>query len=209
MALTVIFASAIICSGALAASSYRGAIKRGLVMALFVVSALASGGIGLGISASVSTGCGVFYHINAICFIICYVLLGLVMARSRIRLTVHHYEVKPSWMVIGLLIFTPLVVGMATLVSFGWLSGLGFAAMAIVSKYADVSPKAPGYRGLANSNIAGSSPPPAMVLTTATSEPVISAPIKEEGSNPLASLPKPVSQKPIKKYPKVDNDGWK
>jgi len=61
MALTVIFASAIICSGALAASSYKGAIKRGSVMLLFAMSALASGMIGLGFFSSTdSTSSGTF-----------------------------------------------------------------------------------------------------------------------------------------------------
>ena len=40
-------------------------------------------------------------------YFVCYTVFGLALARSRIRLVVHHYEVKPSWMVIGLLIFTP------------------------------------------------------------------------------------------------------
>lgn len=228
MALTVVFGSAIICSGALAASSYKGAIQRGLVMALYAASALGSGMVGLGFCAMRSDGCGFFYHFNAIGFILCYVMLGLVMARSRIRLTVHQYEVKPSWMVIGLLIFTPMVVGMATLVSFGWLGGLGFIAMGIVSRYADVTPKGPNYLGQATSNVPNIplNPhhiPEAPELKKQVVEPVESVektadeitdttPSAEEKIDILKNLPKTVPKKPVKAYPKVDKekyDGWR
>ncbi len=202
MALSVLFVSAIICAGSLAASSYKGAVKRGLIMILFATSAIASGMVGLGFCATVSNGCGLFYHLNAICFILCYTLLGLVMARSRIRLTVHHYEVKPSWMIICLLIFTPLVVGMATLISFGWFSCLGFIAMGIVSRYADVSPTASEYKGPAVTNIPDSS----------LDEVVKVSPARIEEKELILGFPKLTPLKPVIKYPKLNKDeydGWK
>ena len=225
MALTVVFLSAVICSGALAASSFKGVVKRGATMLLFMGSAFISGLIGLGVCAGVSRGCGLFYHLNATAFVGCYVILGLVMARSRIRLVVHHYEVKPSWMVIGLLIFTPMVVGMATLVSFGWLSSLGFVAMAIVSKYADVSPKAPGYVKAPEPNI----PQEANESAVVSIEPAPEAPLmpekseKPEGVNlydrgvveetdVIGNQLKSPTVKSVKKYPEMkkgEYDGWK
>jgi hypothetical protein len=65
-------------------------------MGLFLASVGASGAIVLMASALQSGACGIFYHLNVIGLTLCYVMLGLVVARSRIRLVVHQYEVKPS-----------------------------------------------------------------------------------------------------------------
>ena len=73
----------------------------------------------------------------------CYIILGLALARSRIRLVVHHYEVKPSWMIFGTLLLTPVVVLMATPMTVGWAGGLALIGMGLVGFFADRSPKAP------------------------------------------------------------------
>jgi len=63
MALTVIMLSGVVCCASLAASSYKGAIKRMLIMLLFVLSAVISGATGLTVSAYMSS-CGISYHLN-------------------------------------------------------------------------------------------------------------------------------------------------
>lgn len=143
MALSVILFSGMFCAGAIGASAFRSLVGRMAVMALFLASMSLAGMPALMASAFRSDGCGVVYHLNAISFFLCYCLFGLAMARSRIRLVIHHYEVRPSWMVIGLLIFTPLVSGMATAMTLGYGGFAGLIGMGLVAWFADVTPKAP------------------------------------------------------------------
>ncbi|MFT5905334.1 MAG: ABC-type transport system involved in multi-copper enzyme maturation permease subunit [Cryomorphaceae bacterium] len=153
LVLTVVLAAAIVAAGAIGASSFKNPFARMGIFLLFLVSLVVSGTMVLMASALRSGGCGVFYHLNVIGLTLCYVMLGLVMARSRIRLVVHQYEVKPSWMMICLLVFTPIVVGMGTLMTGGWMGFIGCVAMTIVARYADVSPKAPKWVKMPELNI--------------------------------------------------------
>jgi ABC-type transport system involved in multi-copper enzyme maturation permease subunit len=143
--LTVIALSAMMCAGAIGASSFRGLLARIGVTVLYIASLGAGCAVPLLASGGVSDKCGVFYHINAVAAAICYTLLGLSLARSRLRLVVHAYEVKPSFMVIGLLIFTPFVVAMSTAMTGGYAGFVGLIGMGLVSIYADATPKAPAW----------------------------------------------------------------
>ena len=143
LVITVVFGAGIVAAGAIGASSFKNIFARMGIFLLFIASLWGTGIIVLKSSALVSGGCGIFYHLNVIGLSLCYVMLGLVIARSRIRLVVHVYEVKPSWMMICLLVFTPIVVGMSTLITAGWMGFTGCIAMTIVARYADISPQAP------------------------------------------------------------------
>lgn len=145
LSLSVLALSAMMCAGAIGASSFKGLLARTVVMLLFTGSMLVGGGIPLAAAAGVSNKCGVFYHLNAFAATACYVLLGLSLARSRLRLVVHAYEVKPSFMVVGLLIFAPFVIGMATAVTGGYAGFVGLVGMALVGLFADATPKAPAW----------------------------------------------------------------
>ncbi|MBK1830516.1 ABC transporter permease subunit [Verrucomicrobiaceae bacterium R5-34] len=160
MSLTVICASAVVCSGAIGASSFRTILGRIVVMLMFLFSLGLSGVAPLMWSSSQTDGCGILYHLNALAFGLCYVIFGLSLARSRIRLVVHNYEVKPSWMVIGLLIFTPLVVSMATAMTIGYGGFVGLLGMAAVAWYADVTPTAPKWVAAPVPNIPPQQPMP-------------------------------------------------
>jgi len=159
--LTVIGLSAMMCAGAIGASSFAGLLARIGVMVLFTGSMILGGGIPLAASANVgkTEGCGVFYHINAVAVVICFTLLGLALARSRLRLVIHAYEVKPSYMVIGLLVFTPFVIGMATAMTAGWAGFVGLIGMALVGIYADATPKAPAWVKPPAPNVPNAPPP--------------------------------------------------
>ena len=114
---------------------------------------LVSGSIALLGSAFRSDGCGLIYHVNAVSFFATYTLFGLVLARSRIRLVIRYYEVKPSWMVTGVLVFTPLVVGMSTAVTLGYGGFVGLLGMGLVAWFIDVTPKAPKWMGTPQANL--------------------------------------------------------
>jgi ABC-type transport system involved in multi-copper enzyme maturation permease subunit len=148
MAVTVVVFSAMMTAGGIGASSFTGIVARIATLILFTGSMLLSLlFVGWGSAwRSEEAGfhpAGVIYHLNAFSAAFCYIVLGLALARSRIRLVVHHYEVKPSWMIIGLLLFTPFVAGMAALFTVGFAGGVGLIGMGLVAWFADTSPKAP------------------------------------------------------------------
>ena len=154
MAATVVLFSATVAAGAIGASSFSGIAGRIGILLLFAGSLLVSMGTVLGVAAGIIYGnrYGVFWeaaiwNLNALAVVFCYTVFGLALARSRLRLVVQHYEVKPSWMVMALLIFTPFVVMMAALITLGHAGGIGLVGMGLVGGLADVSPKAP--RGVA------------------------------------------------------------
>lgn len=153
MVMTVVLVGAIVGAGAIGASSFKNLFGRIGIFILFLGSLVATGMIVLKSSALQSGGCGIFYHLNVIGLTLCYVILGLVIARSRIRLVQHQYEMKPSWMMICLLVFTPIAVGMSTLFTAGWMGFTGCIAMTIVARYADISPRAPEWVKMPELNI--------------------------------------------------------
>lgn len=143
MAITVVLFSATMAAGAIGASSFTGIAGRIAALILFSGSMLVSlAAVGFA-AANVTDGAGVIYTLNVLTVVFCYVILGLALARSRIRLVVHHYEVKPSWMIIGLLFFTPFVTLMAVPMTLFHAGGVGLIGMGLVGWFADVSPKAP------------------------------------------------------------------
>ncbi len=167
MAVTVVFFSGMMAAGAIGASSYPGIAGRIGTLLLYLGSLFASMGAVLG-AAGAAIGGGeyeeplafVVWNFNAFSVVFCYTVLGLALARSRIRLVVHHYEVRPSWMIIGLLFFTPFVVMMATLMTIGHAGGIGLIGMGLVAWFADVSPKAPKWMPPPPPNTPRAAPPP-------------------------------------------------
>jgi ABC-2 type transport system permease protein len=155
MGLTVVLFSGMMAAGAIGASSFTSIAGRIGTLILFVGSMLASIAIVCGFSGGITDGAGVVFHLNALSAAFCYIIFGLALARSRIRLVVHHYEVKPSWMIIGLLLFTPFVVLMATFMTFFHAGGVGLIGMGLVGWFADVSPKAPKWLQPPIANIPG------------------------------------------------------
>lgn len=151
--ITVVMASAMVGSGAIGASAFKNPFARLGVFVLFMASMIASGMTVLMTSALQAGSCGLFYHVNALAFTVCYVILGLVIARSRIRLVVHQYEMQPTWVILILLVAGPMVIGMATLVTAGWLGFIGCLVIAYIARYADVSPKAPEWVEMPKLNI--------------------------------------------------------
>lgn len=169
MVLTVVTGSGIISAGAIGASSFRSNLGKISMMIMFLGSMMLSWLAPMLASYGQTDGCGVVYHVNAFSYFACYTVFGLALARSRIRLVVHHYEVKPSWMVIGLLTFTPLVVSMATAMTIGYGGFVGLIGMTLVAWFVDVTPKAPKWMAVPEVNVPGSEaavsampPPPQM-----------------------------------------------
>ena len=153
LVITVSMASVMVASGAIGASAFKNPFAKMGIFLLYLASMVASGVIVLMTSALQSGSCGLFYHLNVVGFTICYAVLGLVIARSRIRLVVHQYEMQPTWMVLMLLIAGPLMIGMSTLITGGWLGFTGCLVVAYIARYADISPKAPEWVEMPKLNI--------------------------------------------------------
>ena len=158
MALTVVIFSAMMAAGAIGASSYRGITARIVILLLFMGSMLFSLLVVVG-SSAFHDEAGIIFHLNALTVAFCYITFGLSLARSRIRLVVHQYEIKPSWMMIGLLIFTPLVALMAAAMTLFHAGGVALIGMGLVGWFSDRSPKAPKWVQAPVPNIPGVDPP--------------------------------------------------
>ena len=118
--LSVICFSAMLCAGAIAASSFRQSWGKISVIALFILSMLFTGLGPLMSSYFISGGCGVYYHINAFLLTVCFTITGVSVARSSIRLNLHHFEIDPRQKVMTLLICSPVVVTLAVLFTCGY-----------------------------------------------------------------------------------------
>jgi len=158
--LTVVLASGIICAGALGASAFRSMPARIGVFVAFLGSLAVGGSVPLAFAAlSRDEGCGFWYHLNVLGVVWCYSALGLALARSRIRLVVHQYEIQPSALVIVLLLVTPFISMMATLFTGGFFGCVGLILMGFAAWFADQSPKAPAGMAVPPSNVPLAQPP--------------------------------------------------
>jgi hypothetical protein len=140
---TILGGSAMISAGAIGASAFKRMGARLGVLLLFLISMLLGCAIPLLAIGGVSGGCGWLYHITALAAVVAYSLVGLALARSRLRLSVMVFEVNPSSMIIGLMIFAPFVLGFATALTVGWGGFLGLIGLAFIAVRMDVAPQAP------------------------------------------------------------------
>lgn len=143
--LTVLGGSSIIAAGAIGASSFKRIPARLAVLALFFCSMGFGCSVPLFFSAMVTKGCGIIYHLTALAAVLCYTALGLGLARSRLRLSVLAYEMNPSAMIIGILVFAPFVIGLLTAVTWGWGGWVALLGVGFVATRVDMTPKAPSW----------------------------------------------------------------
>ncbi len=159
MALTVVLFSGMMAAGAIGSSSFTRIPARICILILFMGSMLFSlGAVAMTVSVTTKQA-GVIFHLNTLSVAFCYSVFGLALARSRIRLVVHQYEVKPSWMIIALLFFTPFVALMASFMTLFHAGGVGLIGMGLVGWFADRSPRAPKWVQAPVANIPGMAPP--------------------------------------------------
>lgn len=153
LSLTVLLGAAVVTAGSVGASAYKNLFARTVIFLLFMCSLVLSGVMVLALSISNSWLGVMLYYLNVVSFVLCYVILGLSLARSRIRVTVHHYEMKPNRVIIALCVVTPVIVGITSLLSCGQLGFVGCLVMAFLTKFADSSPKAPSWVKVPDLNI--------------------------------------------------------
>ncbi len=139
---TILGGSAMVSAGAIGASAFKRIGVRIAVLALFLFS-MAAGCAAPLVGAGAQSGCGWLYHFTALCAVVAFSLTGLALARSRLRLSILAYEVNPSGMILGLLVFAPFIIGFVSAVTIGWAGALGLIGLAIIAVRMDVTPKAP------------------------------------------------------------------
>ena len=130
---TVLALAALVTAGAIGASAFRNVAARAGVFVLFLVTTLLACLPPLLASAFINKGCGWFYHLTALCALFAYTMVGLALGRSRLRIHVSAYEIKPGGSLLALVVFSPFLTGMGTAITVGFggfLVLLGVAAIA-------------------------------------------------------------------------------
>lgn len=133
---TVLSVAAIMTSISIAASGFSNLAAKLGIFCLMVFSAITAGPISM-IGAMILTQMTrsssrwdttsiVFYHFSSLVVVISYVILGLLVARSRLRLATINYEIKPSSLLIIIIGLAPFIVGMVAACTcfFGSLLGI-------------------------------------------------------------------------------------
>lgn len=104
-----------------------------------------SGGL-LTISATENTSAAllgpIYYNLAAITGVITFVISALLIARSRLRLAVMAFELKPSSTIIVLTAISPFFIGIVTMFTCGYGSILGTISFLLLVWNTDVTPKA-------------------------------------------------------------------
>jgi hypothetical protein len=97
-----------------------------------------------------------FYHACVLIVVVSYVILGLLVARSRLRLAVMNFEIKPSSLLVIIIGLAPFIVGMCAAFTCGFGSILGTVLLTFLAWNSDRTPKAPKWMVAPKPNI----PPP-------------------------------------------------
>lgn len=113
-----------------------------------------------------------FYHLCAIIVVVCYVILGLLVARSRLRLATMSFEIKPSSLLIIIIGLAPFIVGMCAAFTCGFGSIAGTILLTFLAWNSDKTPKAPKWMAAPKANIPPPLPPAATHFTAPLSTPI-------------------------------------
>lgn len=149
---TVISAAAILSAGTIAASGFKSLAGKFGVFVLFLFSVAGGGGAGMiggGMAMGISSTnkwalAGIFfYHFSALCVVACYSMMGMLVARSRLRLATMNFELKPSSVLLIILGLAPFIIGMAAAFTCGFGSVAGVLLLTYLAWNSDITPKAP------------------------------------------------------------------
>ncbi|MFD2257385.1 hypothetical protein ACFSSA_11940 [Luteolibacter algae] len=149
---TVLAVAAIIAAASLAASGFKHMAAKASVFILFLFCTLLGGGIGMIGPAMVMdlaktsrwlVPSAIFYHLCAVVMVSSFCFIGLLVARSRLRLAVMNFEVKPSSLILIMLGVAPFIIGAIAACTCGFGSILGVLLIAYLAWNTDRTPKAP------------------------------------------------------------------
>jgi ABC-type transport system involved in multi-copper enzyme maturation permease subunit len=113
-AATLLGGAALMAAGAIGASGFRNTAARVGVLLLFLASTAISGAIAMLSGMVFATFIHViFYHINALGIVVCFVIIGLGLARGRLRHAHMPYEARQSTVLLLTLAALPFVTAIA------------------------------------------------------------------------------------------------
>lgn len=149
---SVICAAAIIASGAIAASGFNHVAAKLGIFALYIFSA--AGGIGAALIGGIMSmnmsltskwviAGNIHYHLSVLISVACYCVIGMLIARSRLRLATMNFELKPSTVLLVVTGLAPFIIGMAAAFTCGFGSIIGVLLLTYLAWNSDVTPKAP------------------------------------------------------------------
>lgn len=159
---TVISIAAIISALSIATSGFTSLATKLGIFSVLIFSAVAGGGISMIGGAICMTmaktsawaiPATLFYHLCAVIVVICYVILGLLVARSRLRLALMDFEIKPSSLLIIIIGLAPFIVGMVAAFTCGFGSIAGTILLTFLAWNSDRTPKAPKWMIAPKANI--------------------------------------------------------
>lgn len=136
-------AAAVVGAGAIGASSFRSPGGRAAVFLLYLASASAGCGIPIGVASAIFGADGIYARFTALAAVLGYAVIGLSLARSRMRLAFLAYEVKPSGTVVGILIFAPFFIGLVTALTLGFGGWVGLGLAGLIAARVDQTPRGP------------------------------------------------------------------
>lgn len=135
--------AALVGAGAIGASSFRNMGARTGAFLLYLASAAVGCGIPVALAAAIFGSSGFYLHFTTAAAVVCYSVIGLALARARMRLVFLSYETNPTGMLIGILVFAPFFIGLVTALSVGFGGWVGLGLTALIAARIDVSPKGP------------------------------------------------------------------
>ena len=117
-ATTLLCGTALMAAGAIGASGFRNIAARIGVLLLFLVSTTTSGAIAMLSGVVFGTMFNaIFYHINALGVVVCFVIIGLGLARGRLRHSHMPYEARQSSLILLTLAALPFVTAIAMIMT--------------------------------------------------------------------------------------------
>lgn len=149
---SVICTAVIIGSGAIAASGFKHLAAKIGIFCLYLFSAVFGGGaalIGGIMSMNMSLtndwkiAGNLHYHASVLITVVCYCIIGMLIARSRLRLATMNFELKPSTVVIVVTGLAPFIIVMAAAFTCGFGSIVGVLLLTYLAWNSDITPKAP------------------------------------------------------------------
>ncbi len=164
---SVLSAAAVMSAAAIAASGFKHLGAKLGVFCLFIFSAGAGGGVSMiggavwmnmATTSKWAIPSTIFYHLCVLLTVACYSLLGMLVARSRLRLATMNFELKPSSVILIIIGLAPFIIGMVAAVTCGFGSIAGTLLLTFLAWNSDVTPKAPKWLPPPPPNIP--SPPP-------------------------------------------------
>lgn len=162
---TIISVAAVVSVNAIAASGFKTLPSKLGVFILFLFASLFGGGasmiggavlMNISKTSAWSIAATAFYHLCAIIVVLCYVILGLLVARSRLRLATMSFEIKPSSLLIMIIGLSPFIIGTVAAFTCGFGSITGTLLLTFLAWNSDRTPKAPKWMAAPQANI----PPP-------------------------------------------------